>query len=777
LSHKSCNIVTCLRKSGLEGRIALVPDWLKVGSWIAPWVVDDCVLAVSVRARIVSAAFVIVTLSVNNASNTTSVLVANSEPLSLLSRSEGVEVLGDESGVVGARLDLVSASAGLSVCGRSGNVNCASVLVIAQLDVLADSVLLPAEVDSARVVVVTVCVVLAAWSALANIGTIGSRSAIAASVGVWVCAISSELALVWCARSSLAESSKGSLWAVRVLSASASRLELDLASSELLVAGCLVAGVEVLGERASIGQAIRVGAAATRSWASGVVWNILVHAVSSCEVARVCSACLSVVAVDVGVLADINSKTVLDTLSSVAFVLWLAVLLASWAVGGIVWNNLATLVRNITNCGLAVVCKLEGNCEVLAVLILCARSRAVWEFWDISALALSSCGVASVDSADLSVVAVDWSVLASNLSVVVSSASLQSLAVLWWTVACWRNTSCSVERRALADRSSLRNGTLCSVARCVWLAIKDLADWRRWASSLVSGWLSLASSSGWVEDEGSALQFSGGSNCQSVTASLVLALATSDELVVASSSGCIASVESASNSVVARRRVLAGISIVGLNTSCHIARSVWSASLLALAQLGVGDWSLLASSSGWVEDKRQALLRESLECCQSVTASLVLALAVLSLLVNTLSGVDVARVDGASDSIVASLGKVLADHTRISGDTFCNVTWSSSDAISKVADWRRSAKTSDNWNDLASLSGWVVDCLLAVACKVLVCDLSLAAVGVLALASWDLSVNALSSCEVARIFSASNSVVAVDWVVVANVSLVSLDAR
>jgi hypothetical protein len=78
-------------------------------------------------------------LRVGNADDATSVLVALSEPLSLLGGRNGRKVLGEESRVVGARLWSVSACASSSIGGRSGNVDGASVVVVANVEVLADS--------------------------------------------------------------------------------------------------------------------------------------------------------------------------------------------------------------------------------------------------------------------------------------------------------------------------------------------------------------------------------------------------------------------------------------------------------------------------------------------------------------------------------------------------------------------------------------------------------------------------------------------------------------
>lgn len=302
--------------------------------WIAPDVVNESVGTESVDARVNSATVVVITLIMDNTSKTSNVLVALSEPSSLLCRREGVKVGRDEGDVVGASLDFMRATARLSVCRRGSNVHCASILVVAQLDVLAVSALLEAEVHSARVVVVTVNVFVTRRLALAHISSCWLRNTVAHSVRVRVGTITCKLALVRHASSSLADCSKSSLRAVRVEFALAGGvvLESNLASPQCLITNCLVALVEVLSERASL-CTVRVDTASARSrrWASGVVWNISVHAVSSLKVARIHCARLSVVAAcsAVGVLADINSKSVLYTMSLVAFVLWSARLSAS----------------------------------------------------------------------------------------------------------------------------------------------------------------------------------------------------------------------------------------------------------------------------------------------------------------------------------------------------------------------------------------------------------------------------------------------------------------
>lgn len=196
-SDESSNIITSLRKSGLEGRVSLIPDWLSIGFRITPWVVNDCVDAVSVWTTVKSATFVIITLSVHNASDATMVLVTLSEPLALLRRREGRQVLGKESGVLSARSWSVSASTVLSVCRRSSNIDCASIVVIAQFDILTISSLHPADINSARIVIVTVNVLVAFVSWLTNFVSLWRCDAIRDAIGISGCALRRILTLIW----------------------------------------------------------------------------------------------------------------------------------------------------------------------------------------------------------------------------------------------------------------------------------------------------------------------------------------------------------------------------------------------------------------------------------------------------------------------------------------------------------------------------------------------------------------------------------------------------
>jgi len=197
---------------------------------------------------------VVVALKVGNASYASSVLVTLSEPCSLLVSREGVKFEGYEGCIVRAGQRLVSASARLSICRRSGDVNSASVLVVAQLDVLTCSVLSVAEVYSARVVIVTVAIGLASRLALADVVSCRLRNAVAYSVWIRVWTVNRELTLICNTISRLANCSKSSLWAIRIGAALASSTvaENNLACSVIEVTNCLVADVEVLCERASI---------------------------------------------------------------------------------------------------------------------------------------------------------------------------------------------------------------------------------------------------------------------------------------------------------------------------------------------------------------------------------------------------------------------------------------------------------------------------------------------------------------------------------------------
>ena len=164
---------------------------------------------------------------------------------------------------------------------------------------------------------------------------------------------------------------------------------------------------------------------------------------------------------------------------------------------------------------------------------------------------MSGSCVTSVNSAHLSVIAVDWSVLAENLSLIVSSACFECFTRFCWAGASLWLARLWVEGRALASKSVSTLHALGSVARSVWLAVEEVTE-RSWWTFLVSSWCVSITISGYlVVDEGETLQFGRLCNSQSITASLVLAGASRNEFVVTSSSLWIARVLSALDSIVA----------------------------------------------------------------------------------------------------------------------------------------------------------------------------------------------------------------------------------
>jgi len=234
-----------------ESRNRLVPDRLRVNLWITPLIVDWSVEAILLFTRVSGTSIVVITLSRDNAGDTSSVLVTLSEPACLVCRRKFVKVLVKDSLVSCARLVGVRALEGLVVRGSSASVGCAFVLIVTSLDVLAESVFWHADIQSARVLVVTSTVVSAFW--LASAYFLRSRCiniAIAPFGWIRVCAVRCECAKVGYALLVGADGSKGAVWAISASCASSDAIFVcswnDFASSESCVANCLVAMVESL---------------------------------------------------------------------------------------------------------------------------------------------------------------------------------------------------------------------------------------------------------------------------------------------------------------------------------------------------------------------------------------------------------------------------------------------------------------------------------------------------------------------------------------------------
>ena len=211
-----------------------------------------------------------------------------------------------------------------------------------------------------------------------------------------------------------------------------------------------------------------------------------------------------------------------------------------------------------------------------------------------------------------------------------------------------------------------------------------------------------------------------------------------------------------------------------MNASGNIARSSWGANLLAFAQLGVFVHNFVASVGGRVINVLLALLAGLIENCQCIASILTWWSAFFQLLVDALSSLDVTVVSGALDSVITSLGEVLANDSVVSADALGNITRVDCDTVGEVANGRRNA-WSDR-DDFADRGSVVIDNSLAFVSEVLIGVLRLAAGVVRAMASLSEGVDAFSSCKIATVISASNSVIAVCWVVIANVSLISFYA-
>jgi hypothetical protein len=270
----------------------------------------------------------------------------------------------------------------------------------------------------------------------------------------------------------------------------------------------------------------------------------------------------------------------------------------------------------------------------------------------------------------------------------------------------------------------------------------------------------------------------------SFTASLVSAETSSDESVGALSSVCVTRIGGASNSIVTSFRDVCANSV---EANCNIARSVgravawwwWWWWRKAGKSISVGsDWNNIATLGDRVVDGLLALVCEILGKIFCLAAIGISTEASSYKGVNTLSSVDIARVLGASNSIIA---RNRCFNTRrcsiISNNTLCSfttVTWNTS-----LLAWRWWWKTvvvegSRNWDDLAGLSGWVVHSSLAGVEVVCSCKSGTALV-VSAFASSLEGVNTSSSLGVARISSARDSIVTIGWSILANISICSSD--
>jgi hypothetical protein len=130
----------------------------------------------------------------------------------------------------------------------------------------------------------------------------------------------------------------------------------------------------------------------------------------------------------------------------------------------------------------------------------------------------------------------------------------------------------------------------------------------------------------------------------------------------------VARVGSACDSVVTSLDVLASISVGSLNTGGVVTRTGWDAILEALASLVVSNLFEVAGLCCSVVHILLAFLGNCLEVSQSIAAVLISAASGFDG-VDTSSSLNIARVLGASDSIVTSSGGVLADDSSGSLDT------------------------------------------------------------------------------------------------------------
>jgi hypothetical protein len=385
-----------------------------------------------------------------------------------------------------------------------------------------------------------------------------------------------------------ANSSERSLWAIRVLRASASLFNNSFARSGGGVANCLMTLVEVSSKRARV-STIGINSTSTRWWAKSGVCNIGVDTSSSGWIASIDSANFSVIARDWNLRADVCSRNSWNALRSVARIRSLASVSALLAVN--IRNDLARLLSDVANSGEAFCWKVEVLCYVETISILSARSWASGGVWNIGVNASSSIWIARVHSAVKSVVASDWSVRALSGSISSDSASRNGFTLVTWLASALRNRALRRNNSGvLADSSRISRNTLSGITRSQRFAVEGSAN--GWCASLSFWWesdnIALFGDSVVLGSLAVAVElFSIG---RSNTASITIANASSNELVGALSSGRVASVKGARDSIIARGcGVLASKSRVGGNAGCNITWSIWSASLLARALFGVSD--------------------------------------------------------------------------------------------------------------------------------------------------------------------------------------------
>jgi len=141
----------------------LIVDWLTSQFRITPCVVDWNADTVLSFAGVGGTSIVIVTLSIDNTSDTTLGLVTFSKPFCLVIVGKQNKVGVEKGSILCARNWRISASERFSISRRSAHVGGAFVAIVTSCKMSAESIVWQADILCAWVVVITIGVVATFW--------------------------------------------------------------------------------------------------------------------------------------------------------------------------------------------------------------------------------------------------------------------------------------------------------------------------------------------------------------------------------------------------------------------------------------------------------------------------------------------------------------------------------------------------------------------------------------------------------------------------------------
>jgi len=141
----------------------LIVDWLTSQFWITPSIVDWYADTVLLSARVGGTSIVVVTLSIDDTSNATFVLVAFSEPFCFVIIREQDKVRIKKGSILGARNRRISARVCFSIRRSCANIGCAFISIVTLSNISAESIVWQTDILGAWIFVIAIGIVTTFW--------------------------------------------------------------------------------------------------------------------------------------------------------------------------------------------------------------------------------------------------------------------------------------------------------------------------------------------------------------------------------------------------------------------------------------------------------------------------------------------------------------------------------------------------------------------------------------------------------------------------------------